>query len=292
MRHHILAGPALAALLALPSFGAQGDLALGSPVFYGYTTFLANGNLTVEGTVFTQVPGGELPTNGALSILNVNGTQVAAFVNNDIFLKGKVFSNQSEFPHAISFSNKAGGVVGSIDNAGNLYLRGVVQNAVSCKQPVVEFSRWNDYRSVQLNNNCYNYANNDPTYTFAQPGRAKFAEVFDYTGAKVKAAALAEGMTWVGTAFPGNQYNCPNTGTLVFLAVDPRPVPNRDHHWYRLDRAAGKWTHKPGGSPATDRDGSGNLISNPLTANRGNPQFNYTEAVGFFCTCGGDANVR
>ena len=34
---------------------------------------------------------------------------------------------------------------------------------------------WNDIPAAQLNNNCYNYANNKATYTFAQPGRGSGA---------------------------------------------------------------------------------------------------------------------
>ena len=34
---------------------------------------------------------------------------------------------------------------------------------------------WNDILAAQLNNNCYNYANNKATYTFAQPGRGSGA---------------------------------------------------------------------------------------------------------------------
>ena len=65
-----------------------------------------------------------------------------------------------------------------------------------------------------------------------------------------------------------------------------------DYHWYRLDKADGKWTHKPGGNPSTELDASGNGISNPLTANRSYPFANYTENGGFYCTCGSDANIN
>ena len=34
---------------------------------------------------------------------------------------------------------------------------------------------WNNIPAAQLNNNCYNYANNKLTYTFAQPGRGSGA---------------------------------------------------------------------------------------------------------------------
>ena len=41
-----------------------------------------------------------------------------------------------------------------------------------CPKTVWEPSKWNDHGTVQYNNNCYNYASNLRTNTFAQPGRA------------------------------------------------------------------------------------------------------------------------
>ena len=38
----------------------------------------------------------------------------------------------------------------------------------------------------------------------------------------------------------------------------------RDYHWYRQDRD-GTWSHKPGHSYATNKDGSGNVIYDPRT---------------------------
>ena len=38
-----------------------------------------------------------------------------------------------------------------------------------------------------------------------------------------------------------------------------------DYHWYRLDDNK-LWSHKPGGTPATNYDGHGQLISDPRKA--------------------------
>ena len=43
--------------------------------------------------------------------------------------------------------------------------------------------------------------------------------------------------------------------------------PDVDYHWYRKG-PDGMWTHKPGGTQATNLDNSGDLISNPETADR------------------------
>jgi hypothetical protein len=54
--------------------------------------------------------------------------------------------------------------------------------------------------------------------------------------------------------------------------------PGVDFHWYRRDRD-GKWSHKPGSTAARNTDNSGNLITDPRTANRGP----YTVFCGCYC---------
>jgi hypothetical protein len=51
--------------------------------------------------------------------------------------------------------------------------------------------------------------------------------------------------------------------------------PGVDFHWYRKGRNK-YWSHKMGGSPASNLDNAGNAIPDPRTADRGS----YTE----FCT--------
>jgi len=62
--------------------------------------------------------------------------------------------------------------------------------------------------------------------------------------------------------------------------------PGVDYHWYRLD-STGKWSHKPGPTPATNVDASGNPIASPETANRdySGPDYslNYSVFCGYFC---------
>jgi hypothetical protein len=57
-------------------------------------------------------------------------------------------------------------------------------------------------------------------------------------------------------------------------------APGWDYHWYRRDEN-GRWSHKPGGTRATNLDNSMNPISNPETANRGP----YTDFCGYYCSC-------
>jgi hypothetical protein len=72
-------------------------------------------------------------------------------------------------------------------------------------------------------------------------------------------------------ATPAANNRCPREGHLVALVI----APGIDFDWYRKGRN-GYWTHKPGGTQATNVDNSGHLIPDPRTADRGP----YTD----FCT--------
>ena len=129
-------------------------------------------------------------------------------------------------------------------------------------------SYWNG-NSRQGQNNCYNYSNNKATNTFAQPGRAAGAQATYMSCAAVHAAAIADGLQPI-SYYPNWPLDF-KTGLALVVA------PGYDYHWYRLDQN-GTWTHKPGGTAATNRDNAGNIITDPRTANRGP----YTNFCGFF----------
>ena len=121
----------------------------------------------------------------------------------------------------------------------------------------------------QPTNNCYNYANDQATNTFAQPGLATgHMYTFPPTCPGVRAGATSDGLHAVpnfgGTLGPGH-------GWYVALVI----WPGNDYHWYRQDKV-GCWSHKPGRTPARNTDNSGRPIADPRTCNRGN----YT----IFCT--------
>ncbi len=142
-----------------------------------------------------------------------------------------------------------------------------------CGTPSYTPSFWNDGGTVQWDNNCYNYSNNKRTDTFAQPGRASgiTLTVANLNCADVTAAAVADGIET--TTAPGTCTSCQVTIALVI-------APGWDYHWYRRD-SDGMWTHKPGGTQATNLDNSGDPIANPETADRGW----YTVFCGYFCIC-------
>jgi len=126
--------------------------------------------------------------------------------------------------------------------------------------PLYEPQWWNDGGQKQWNNNCYNYSTNYRSDTFAQPGLAAGAEYTALTCASVRPAAIADDLIDA----PSANNRCPKEGHLVALVI----APGWDFHWYRKGRN-GYWSHKPGGTPATNVDNSGQLIPDPRIADRG-----------------------
>lgn len=122
---------------------------------------------------------------------------------------------------------------------------------------------------MQWQNNCYNYGNDIVTNTFAQPGRRDFDGgdgICSHSARPcvpnecedVKNAAIADGLTWVGTALPTE---LPEEGHYVSLHIWPKT----NFHWLRMD-ADMKWSHKPGRSPVRNVDNTRQLITDPQQA--------------------------
>jgi hypothetical protein len=132
---------------------------------------------------------------------------------------------------------------------------------------------WNNNPTVMSSNNCYNYASNWRTNTFAQPGRGCGRIYTQIPCAEVTRAALCDGMHHRFGCFPESE----KPRYLVALVVIPG---GGDFHWYRK-HTEGFWGHKAGGTAARNYDNSGNVIYNPKTANRGP----YTIFCGYFYGC-------
>ena len=145
--------------------------------------------------------------------------------------------------------------------------------------PLYEPAWWNDGGTRQFNNNCYNYATNYRTDTFAQPGLAAGAMYSALTCAAVRPAAEVDDLV----SEPKAANKCPKEGHLVALVI----APGIDFHWYRKGRN-GYWTHKPGGTPATNLDNSGVTIPDPRTADRGM----YTDFCTFMVVMHGHVKIR
>ncbi len=125
--------------------------------------------------------------------------------------------------------------------------------------PLYEPAWWN-VPQRQPNNNCYNYATNYRTDTFAQPGLAAGAMYAAFSCPSVRPAAEKDELI----SSPKAKNKCPKEGHLVALVI----FPGGDFHWYRKGRN-GFWSHKPGPTAVTNVDNSGVAIPDPRTADRG-----------------------
>jgi hypothetical protein len=130
---------------------------------------------------------------------------------------------------------------------------------------------WNAPAHV-TKNNCYNYASNRRTDTFAQPGRATGQQYSALTCAQVGPAAVRDGARAHPNCAPATE----NPRWYMALVIAPGPG-FKDYHWYRKSKE-GFWGHKPGGTPARNTDNSGKIITDPRTADRGP----YTIFCGFY----------
>lgn len=134
---------------------------------------------------------------------------------------------------------------------------------------------WNNDPTIRARNNCYNYASNKRTNTFAQPGRGCGKIYGSITCAEMTRASLCDGLHRRYDCFPDSEY----PRYLVALVVAPGPA-FVDFHWYRKMRE-GYWGHKPGSTAVRNVDNSGVVIADPATCNRGP----YTQFCGYFYTC-------
>ncbi len=116
---------------------------------------------------------------------------------------------------------------------------------------------WN-VQPVQSKNNCYNYAMNFLSNTFAQPGR-KTGHM--YTSLDCTSVGN-------GASSDGCKPTCSGSSKLVALVI----WPGHDFHWYRR-HSEGFWGHKPGSTPARNVDNSSRLINGttltPANCDRG-----------------------
>ncbi|WP_277761467.1 hypothetical protein [Pseudomonas sp. A34-9] len=129
--------------------------------------------------------------------------------------------------------------------------------------PPFDPTKWNSSDAIRLHNNCYNYANDKITNTFAQPGKGSGQEgPYPPTCPGTGQAAVRDGQIVVK-----NPDVSPAEGQIIALVVSSTPG-FFDYHWYRRD-SNGMWSHKPGQTPAKNTDNSGRTISNPETCDRG-----------------------
>jgi len=127
--------------------------------------------------------------------------------------------------------------------------------------PVFNPHFWKKNGHILKCNNCYNYATQRRTDTFAQPGTWSGRRYDEYTAEDVMAASVRDGFIKLGMdqLTPHDDFFC---NMALFI------LPGEDYHWYRRE-SDGTWSHKPGRTHAINTDNAGQLITDPRTADRG-----------------------
>lgn len=148
------------------------------------------------------------------------------------------------------------------------------KSVVTCQTDPGAFNPnfWNARAHVRLNN-CYNYAANRRTDTFAQPGRATGRFPYPMDCASVAAAAMSDGARRRFDCLPDSE----KPRYLIAMVV----APGVDYHWYRRHKE-GFWGHKPGGTFAKNVDNRGNVVFSPETCDRTSRWPSYTQFCGYF----------
>ena len=95
-------------------------------------------------------------------------------------------------------------------------------------------------------NNCYNYAMNYRSDTFAQPGR-----ISGHPNNTMACTNVATAANWDGC-----KATCSGSNKNVALVI----WPGQDYHWYRK-HSNGFWGHKPGGTAARNTDSLNRVIN-------------------------------
>jgi len=153
---------------------------------------------------------------------------------------------------------------------------------------VYEPGKWNDNSRIRRSHNCYAYAMNDfnpDRNRFPQPGiksNMGRPNKQDFVCPIITERALND----VKTRRVKSNGECPIGYRKVMLFVDPYT----DYHFYREDDDEDEngnklWSHKPGSTNATNKDDSGNLITDPRTADRNIEKtgYNYTDHCLTYC---------
>lgn len=129
----------------------------------------------------------------------------------------------------------------------------------------------------QPNNNCYNYACNIATNSFAQPGRLHGISIMDgnkLDTSKVRPAAEKDGLIPLAdSSLPveqvGKRVNNVSGHIVALLLSEPdEPSGWRgDYHWVRCDtRECNTWSQKSGYDQVTNLDFTGRPIVDPANS--------------------------
>ena len=150
-----------------------------------------------------------------------------------------------------------------------------------CVPQQSELDNW-----VSSRENCFNYATNRRVGHYSHPGGPN--DYSPFTCSTFEAKLASQGI--VRTTADGD--GCSPSGTVIALVLSLTKynygVGIDTYHFYRRN-ADGTWSHKPGKRPATDRDSSKDIITDPYMADRrrrstdGRTFPGYTVFCGYYC---------
>ncbi|RDZ25982.1 LamG domain-containing protein [Lysobacter silvisoli] len=270
---YVRVGPAIATRTLLDNRGSNGGYLLGISASRRVTLRLTGAPTKVPYSSLAAMP---LAVNRwhhiAVSVARSTGT-VQFYIDGVEAgtwpLQADIYSN-TDAPLLIGHNLDGGGFNERLDEV-HLYNRALSLDDLAVVMapgtPLYEPGLWNGGAAV-FSNNCYNYATNKRTNTFAQPGNGAGQGTAGYTCPALIEAAIRDGLEPIADPYE------PSHKSTVALVAAPA---YGDFHWYRLDRYGG-WSHKPGQQPATNLDNSQSTISNPEYADRGI----YTDFCGYF----------
>lgn len=163
-------------------------------------------------------------------------------------------------------------------------------------EPLYNPDRYNDKYHIRTTHNCFAYAfdhmeppapdkctKNSCPVSFHQPGKISGYPGWNEVDGKRCPDILARLHADVsGISLTTFDAICDPGYSKIALVVSPKD----DYHFYRQD-SNGYWSHKPGSMPVTNKDSSGNLISNPEIASRDysgeNGGVNYERFCSYLC---------
>jgi hypothetical protein len=149
-----------------------------------------------------------------------------------------------------------------------------VMDAVKGYNPATDCNgNFMEYK-FQANNNCYNYACNIATNSFAQPGRLHGISVLKsgrLDVPSVRKGAELDGLTCLGNSkvYINDvvKYSRGKKGHVVALLISEPDESARwsgDYHWVRCDsKGCNFWSQKSGSGQVTNLDFTGRLIVDP-----------------------------
>ena len=143
-----------------------------------------------------------------------------------------------------------------------------------------EPKKWN-HSNVVNSHNCYSYAMGKIIKKLKDKAQPGYASGFNYltdtnmTCKNMKKRLLKDNP---GSYVEKFENRCLPGFYKVFLAIDM----GNDYHWWRQDSNK-LWSHKPGSTNISNKDGNGKIIYNPLISSRKFTTRNYDKPCFYAC---------